>query len=322
MLRGKKGLLLAMLVWAAGIALTACGSLEPVPGTENEGKLAIVVTTTFVGDVVKQVAGEIPEISVLLEPGQNPHSYQPTPRDMVLISQADAIFVNGLNLEEFLDDLLDGSDTEAVVVVLSEGIQPLGLPDQVNDEGNGDEDDEDHDHGVGYDPHVWFDPSNISIWTENIVNALARLDPPHTGEYQANGQAYLEELKALDSWIQTEIDRIPEENRELVTDHTSLGYFAQRYGFKQIGAVIPALTTEAETSGQELAGLIDTIREHQVRAIFVGIDFDPTLAQRVADETGVDLIPLYFGSLTAGEPAGTYLDFMRFDVSAIVSALQ
>ena len=90
----------------------------------------------------------------------------------------------------------------------------------------------------------------------------------------------------------------------------------------QIGAVIPALTTEAETSGQELAGLIDTIRANQTKAIFIGIDFDPTLAQRVAEETGVDLIPLYFGSLSEGDPGGTYLDFMRYDVNAIISALE
>ena len=322
MLRIKKHFLLAGIVLAMGIALAACGPIENAPGPDDSTNLEIVVTTTFIGDVVGQVAGEIPEITVLLEPGQNPHSYQPTPRDMVKISQADAIFVNGLNLEEFLDDLLDGSDTEAELIVVSEGIQQLGLPDQNGGEGNDHENEEDHDHGIGYDPHVWFDPNNLIIWTNNIVNALTHLDPSHAADYQANGQAYQEELMALDNWIRMEIDRIPEGNRELVTDHASLGYFAQQYGFTQTGAVIPALTTEAETSGQELAGLIDTIQENDVKAIFIGIDFDTTLAQRVAEETGVDLIPLYFGSLSDGEPAGTYLDFMRYDVSAIVSALQ
>lgn len=320
MLRIMKQFRVAGIILVLGIA--ACGPIENEPESDDSASLEVVVTTTFVGDVVGQVAGEFPEITVLLEPGQNPHSYQPTPRDMVKISQADAIFVNGLNLEEFLDDLLDGSGTEAELIVVSEGIQPLGLPDQNGEGGNDHENEEEHDHGIGYDPHVWFDPNNLIIWTNNIVNALTRLDPSHAADYQANGQAYQEELITLDSWIRTEVDRIPEGNRELVTDHTSLGYFAQQYGFRQIGAVIPTLTTEAETSGQELAGLIDTIRENQVKAIFIGMDYDPTLAQRVAEETGVDLIPLYFGSLTNGEPAGTYLDFMRYDVRAIVSALQ
>lgn len=315
------------------LSLAACDS-QPVP--ENVTGLKIVVTTTFIADVVGQVAGDVTEISVLLEPGQNPHSYQPTPMDMVNITQADVIFANGLGLEEFLDDLLNGSDTEAELIVVSEGIQLLDITagdhseesdheGEDHDEGDhdeGDHDEGDHEHEMGLDPHVWFDPANLIIWTDNIVAALTKLDPDHGEFYQANGQAYLEQLTALDTWIEQEVDRIPESDRKLVTDHTSLGYFARRYGFEQVGAVIPALTTEAETSGQELAGLIDTIRDTQVKAIFVGIDFDPTLAQRVADETGVELVPLYFGSLSEGDPAGTYLDFMRFDVQAIVNALQ
>jgi ABC-type Zn uptake system ZnuABC Zn-binding protein ZnuA len=314
--------LLIVFVLLAGTLLTACGSTGKELETGEKPELEVVVTTTFIGEVVNQVAGDIPQVTVLLEPGQNPHSYQPTPQDMVKITRADAIFANGFDLEEFLDDLLDGSGTEAELIVVSEGIQPLEMPDQDQADEEDHEDEEDHGRGMGYDPHVWFDPNNLVIWTENIVSALSNLDPDHAELYQANGQIYQEELIALDSWIRMEVERIPEENRELVTDHTSLGYFAVQYGFKQMGAVIPALTTEAETSGQELAGLIDTIRESKVKAIFVGIDFDPTLAQRVAEETGVDLVPLYFGSLSEGEPAGTYLDFMRYDVSAIVSALE
>ncbi|MFN2281585.1 MAG: metal ABC transporter substrate-binding protein [Anaerolineales bacterium] len=321
-MHNNRNLLLAFgLALLMIIVLTACKSQEDTRAVEESSRLEIVVTTTFIGDVMEQIAGEIPQITVLLEPGQNPHSYQPTPQDMVKISRADAIFVNGLDLEEFLDDLLDGSDTKAKLIVVSDGIKPLGMPER-EDQEESDQEDEGHSHELGYDPHVWFDPNNVITWVDNIVAALSELDSDHAADYQANGQAYIEELIALDSWIREEVSWIPEENRELVTDHTSLGYFAEEYGFLQIGAVIPALTTEAETSGQELAGLIDTIRANQVKAIFIGIDFDPTLAQRVAEETGVDLIPLYFGSLSDGEPAGTYLDFMRYDVTAVVSALE
>ncbi len=304
------------------LPIAGCGGIDNAPELEGNSSLEIVVTTTFLGDVVGKVAGEIPQITVLLEPGQNPHSYQPTPQDMVKITRADVIIVNGLDLEEFLDDLLDGSGTQAAIIVASEGIQPLGIPETKEGFEEDEEDEAQHSHENGYDPHVWFNPNNVIIWTDNIVTGLSTLDPDHALEYRKNGQAYQEQLLALDDWIRDQVRRIPEENKELVTDHTSLGYFAEEYGFTQIGAVIPALTTEAETSGQELAGLIDTIRANQVRAIFIGIDFDPTLAQRVAEETGVDLIPLYFGSLSKGEPAGTYLDFMRYDVNAIVSALE
>lgn len=317
----NKSTTLIGIVIVSLILLTACGSAEPVAQAEENPNLEIVATTTFIADLLQQIAGDIPEITVLLEPGQNPHSYHPTPQDMVDITRADAIFINGLDLEEFLDDLLEGTATKAELVVVSEGIQPLGMSED-DDLDETDHEDDDHGHEVGYDPHVWFDPNNLIIWTENIVDALSALDPEHASNYQTNGQAYLDELIALDSWIRKEVERIPEVDRRLVTDHISLGYFAEAYGFRQVGAVIPALTTEVETSGQELAGLIDTIRENQVKAIFIGIDFNPTLAQRVAEETRVELVPLYFGSLSDGDPAGTYLDFMRYDVTAIISSLQ
>ena len=140
--------------------------------------------------------------------------------------------------------------------------------------------------------------------------------------YLENAEAYLKKLEDLDTWIREELDNIPEENRELVSDHSSLGYFADEYGLRQIGAVIPAMTTEAETSGQQLAVLIETIREQQAKAIFVSVDFDPTLAQRVSDETGIELVVLYFGSLSDGPPADTYLNFMRYNIKTIVSALR
>jgi len=305
------------------LMISACGRSVDGNQTSHEDKLRVVVTTTFIGDVLENIAGEKIDISVLLNAGQNPHSYQPAPMDMVAISEADLILVNGFGLEEFLENLLSGSDTKAEVIVVSEGITALVA------EGHH-EDEDDHDHGsedsmeavMGQDPHVWFDPENVLIWANNITNALAIRDPKNGEFYQENFDTYQKQLLDLDVWIQEQIEKIPEEQRNLVTDHSSMGYFAEKYGLVQIGAVIPALTTEAETSGMEMAELIDTIREHQTKAIFTGVDVDPNLAQRVADETGVELVPLYFGSLSAGEPAGTYLAFMRYNVSTIVEVLK
>ena len=160
------------------------------------------------------------------------------------------------------------------------------------------------------------------IWVDNITGTLIKMDSGNADYYLENAELYLKELEDLDTWIRSELDNIPEENRELVSDHISLGYFAGEYGLRQIGAVIPALTTEAETSGQQLADLIETIRGLQVKAIFVGVDFDPALAQRVSDETGIELVTLYFGSLSDGPPADTYLNFMRYNIETIVSALK
>jgi ABC-type Zn uptake system ZnuABC Zn-binding protein ZnuA len=297
------------------VGLSACG-LNPLrQESAADDKLKVVATTTFIGDVLGEIAGNEVSLTVLLEPGQNPHAYQPTPRDMVNISEADLIFVNGLGLEEFLDDLLEGAGPEAEVIVVSEGVRALRLEEN-DHEGDG----KDHDH-TGSDPHVWFDPTNVMIWVDNISEALVAKDLARAVLYQTNAKAYREELCVLDSWIRDQVYQIPLEKRYLVTDHDSLGYFLNRYDFDKIGAVLPALTTEAESSGQELADLIDIIREYDVKAIFVGVDIDPTLSQQVAGETGVDLVPLYIGSLSDGSPAGTYLMFMRYNVETIVKGL-
>ncbi len=302
------------------VFLVGCSAKTTTAPTAADEKLKVVTTTSFVGDVVSIIAGGAVEMTVLLEPGQNPHSYQPAPQDMVKVFEADLIFVNGLGLEEFLDDLIAGTGNADAVIIVSDGISPLKRAE-------GDHEDEDQEGDEGHagsdqDPHVWFDPNNIIIWTEQIAFALAEKDPENAEIYLENAEVYREELKELDGWIREQVALIPPANRELVTDHTVFGYFVEEYGFTQIGAVIPAQTTEAETSGQQLAYLIDIIREEEVKAIFIGVDFDPTLSQMVAKDTGVDLIPLYFGSLSAGAPAGTYLTFMRHNVKTIVNALR
>ncbi|MEJ2412438.1 MAG: metal ABC transporter substrate-binding protein [Anaerolineales bacterium] len=306
LLPGLTGIILVL-----GSLLTAC-SVGPSASKNQAGQLQIVATTTFIGEVVGQIAGDAAQVTVLLEPGQNPHAYQPAPKDMVLISTADLLFSNGFGLEEFLGDLLSAADFSGLVIEVSQGIDTLKIASGGQAGGNPDP----------IDPHVWLDPNNLMVWTENIANTLAENDPDNAQLYHANAARYRLELEELDSWIRSQVAAIPVENRELVTDHLSFGYFADEYGFQQIGAVIPAVTTEAETSGKELAGLMDTIRKHDVKALFVSVDIDPNLAEVVAEDTGIPLVGLYFGSLTKGGPVDTYQDFMRYDVKAIAAALQ
>ncbi len=148
-------------------------------------------------------------------------------------------------------------------------------------------------------------------------------DPAHAAEYAANADAYINELTALDAWIREQVAQIPEANRRLVTEHATFGYFAARYGFEQVGAIIPSLSTGSSPSAQELAKLEDTIRASGVKAIFVGSTVSPDLSRRVADDTGVQLVPLFTDSLSAaGGGADSYLAFMRYNVTAIVEALK
>ena len=307
--------LLIFFLAVLSVTLISCSLNSSSPSPEVDKKLQVVTTTTFVGDVVGIIGGEAIDLTVLLEPGQNPHSYQPVPQDMVKVSKADLIFANGLGLEDFLDDLLGGTGKADELVIVSEQIIPLEGLDPGHE---GDDEGQAHDQ----DPHVWFDPNNVLSWTEIITDTLVENDPEHAEIYLENAAQYREELKGLDSWIQEQVANIPEENRKLVTDHTVFGYFIEQYGFTQVGAVIPALTTEAETSGQQLSSLIDIIRENNVKAIFIGVDFNPSLSDMIAHDTGAELVPLYFGSLSQGAPAESYLTFMQYNVETIVNALQ
>jgi manganese/iron transport system substrate-binding protein len=298
--------LLTLLLLVAG---TGCAT--PVGQQNNgDGQLKVVATTTIVGDVVSQVGGEHVALDVLLPVGADPHSYDPAPRDVVKIANADVIFASGLGLETFLETLIENAGSSGSLIEVSEGIELL--------EADGDS----HEHEDG-DPHTWTDPNNVMVWVEVIVSQLSKLDPDHAADYAANAAVYTAELVTLDAWVVEQVAQVPEANRKIVADHNLYSYFANRYGFTQVGAIIPGYSTLAEPSVKELAALQDTIAEVGVRAIFVGNAANPVLSERVAEDTGVELVVLYTGSLTeAGGDAPTYVEYIKYNVGAIVGALK
>ncbi|MGQ9476879.1 MAG: metal ABC transporter solute-binding protein, Zn/Mn family [Candidatus Bipolaricaulia bacterium] len=278
-------------------------SLAFGPGQAGH-ELKVVATTTIVGDVVRNIGGEAIALTVLLPPGADPHSYEPVPQDLVALAQADLIFINGVGLEARLEPFL--REARAPVISVSGGLTLRRLEEE-----------------GGFDPHVWFDPQNVLVWAENIEKALTAADPANAGGYASNAQAYKLALQGLDAWILEQVAQIPQENRKLVTDHLFLGYFADRYGFEQVGAIFPGFSTLAEPSARELAELEEAILRSGVKAIFVGTTVNPALAERLAADTGVKIVFLYTGSLSEpGGQADTYLKLMEYDVSAIVQALK
>jgi len=268
--------------------------------------LRVAATTSIVGDVVRAIGGDGVIVTVLLPAGADPHAFEPTPKEMASLGDVQTIFANGAGLETFLDSLL--ASVGVPIVSVSDGIAFRGFAQGSEEQ--------------GVDPHVWFDPMNVIVWTESIARQFATLDPANAEGYATRALAYEQELKDLDVWIVEAVAAIPRERRKLVSDHEAFGYFVDRYGFDDVGTVIPGLSTLAEPSAQGLAALEDAIREHGVPAIFVGVSVNPALAEQVAQDTGARIVFLYTGALsgTAG-PAGTYLDLMRYDVRTIVQAL-
>jgi len=293
----------------------------PLSATE---KLAVLATTTIVGDVVSNVGGDLIELGVLLPAGTDPHSFDPTPQDIAKVAEADVIFANGAGLEEFLDPLIESAGAADRVVHVSEGLAFLSFADEEHEEEEheGEEDQHEHEH-TGIDPHTWIDPNNVIVWVHNIERRLSQADPANAAAYRSNAQAYETKLIELDAWIRQQVASIPEENRKLVTDHTLFGYYAEEYGFEQVGAIIPSYSTLAEPSAQDLAAIEDAITQLGVRAIFVGNTVNPSLAERVASDTGAQLVFVYTGSLgESGSEAPTYIDYMRYNTTAFVDALK
>ncbi len=174
------------------------------------------------------------------------------------------------------------------------------------------------------DPHFWLDPTLVVKYSENIRDGLIAADPQGKQVYIKNATDYIAKLNELDGWIQTQVEQIPAERRLIVTNHESFGYFADRYGFKIIGTIIPSVSTSAEPSAQELVRLVDNIRQMGVTAIFIESGASPKLAEQVSAETGVKVVSdLYSHSITeVGGVAPTYIDMMKYNVNAIVTALK
>ncbi|HBA92449.1 MAG TPA: hypothetical protein DCZ08_12150 [Anaerolineaceae bacterium] len=304
-MRRRTSLLPVMLL----ALLIACQPIAATPA----GDLKVIATTSIVADVVQQIGGDAFAVSTLLPPNAEPHNFQPSPRDMAMVANASIIFANGAGLEEFLQPLIENAGAKARVIEVSDGIQLLEAP-------AGEADGEDAHTG---DPHTWVDPNNVMVWVENIRVALVELDPANAAIYQANAERYTASLKELDSWVVEQVALIPAANRTLVTDHLVYGYFAAGYGFEQIGAIIPGFSTSSSPSAQDLAKIEQAIRGHNVRAIFISDAVTSTLAQRVSDDTGVQLVRLYHESFSEpGGPAATYLDMVHYNVSAMVAALK
>ncbi|MCD6519198.1 MAG: zinc ABC transporter substrate-binding protein [Anaerolineae bacterium] len=312
-----------LFVLIVGLSLIACGrqvtsdiqlskisDLTPVPLQEGE-RLRVLATTSIVGDIVGNVGGNLVELSILVPVGADPHSFSPTPQDVAAVSEAHVIFINGAGLEQFLGPLLQSVRGSAPVISLSEGV-PLRRFSPVRKGGEEE-----------VDPHTWMSPANVIIFVQNIEKALVALDPAHANEYHQNAQTYRARLEELDAWVQEQIAQIPPENRKIVTDHEAFGYYADRYGLQQIGAVIPGFSAAAEPSAKDLAALQEAIRRYGAKAIFVGVSVNPTLARRIAEDTGIRVVRLYTGSLgPEGSGAETYIDFIRYNTKAIVEALR
>ena len=284
----------------------------PPPTTAAASMKTIVVTYSVLGSVVKDLVGDKANVIVPMPNGQDPHEWEPSAKDIETIMKADLIVQNGLGLEGGMEKTLQQAQEAGVKFFTAsdhitvrkvgegEGL-PTGDPDQA----------------VGAeDPHLWMDPVDMKA----VVAALATQVKTDLGIDLTDRATDLESrLDALNQEVADKVKSLPEANRKLVTGHESMGYFAQRFGFKLVGAIIPSITTQAEVSASDLAALKKLIQDNQVKAIFTELGTPPAVAEAIGKETGVKVVELTTHSLPSD---GSYFTFLRNLAQVIVDGLK
>lgn len=293
------------LALAGPFALVACA-----PGGDPDG--GVVVTTNILGDITRAVVGDEAEVTVLMKPDADPHSFGVSAQEAATIEDASLVVHNGLGLEEgVLRNVESAEEAGVPALAVGEHVDPLPY---TSDESEGEP-----------DPHFWTDPRRVATAVDLIAeNVVEEVDGVDADAVRANADAYGAELTTLHEWMTDEFDTIPSGNRKLVTNHHVFGYLADGYGFEVVGAVIPSGTTLASPSASDLSSLAETVEAAGVRAVFADSSQPDRLATVMAEEAGVeiDVIPLFSESLTADDGgAATYLDMMRANTTAIVTGL-
>jgi zinc/manganese transport system substrate-binding protein len=300
-----------LFIIACMLSLSACQSgLSGRPDTQ--GEKTIVVTYSILGSVIKDLVGDAVAVVVLIPNGQDPHEWEPSAKDIEIINKADMVIQNGLGLEGGLTKSLDQARRNGVkFFTVSEyiPIRKVGIGEGVP---NGDP-----GQNVGApDPHLWLDPLNMKA----IVNSLAKGIKVETDiDVGARASDLENRLDALDKELTTDVASLPKENRKLVTGHESMGYFAQRYGFRLIGAIIPSLTTQADVSASDMATLKSLIETNHVKAVFTELGTPPAVVHAIGQETGAKVVQISTHTLP---PDGSYFTFMRNLTMVLVDALR
>ena len=294
---------------ALALVLGACGggSSAGTGGSgEPDGAIRVVTTSTVFADLVRNTGGERVAVTSLVPPGADVHTYQATPDDLRAASNAQLFVMNGLGLDDWLEETLLSASSEAPVLKLAEGIEGVEL---VPGEQAGEE-----------NPHLWMDVSYAELYVARIADALTAADPVHAAEIEAAAAAYRSKLHDLDGWVRDQVETIPSGDRKFVMFHDALPYFARAYGLTIVGVAVEA--PGQDPSAGEIAALIDAIRASGAKAIFSEAQFPTALVDQIARETGATVVADLYDDSLGDPPVTSYEAVIRWDVEQLVEALR
>jgi zinc/manganese transport system substrate-binding protein len=316
-------------VVVAGVLATACGDDGAADAGSSGGRPTIAVTTSILGDVVSEMTGDLATVDVVMPPNADPHDFQPSARDAADLRAADVVVANGGGFEAGLEETVHAAEEDGTVVIEAiDHVATLEASAEEEDEHAEEEEEaeEGDEHGhEGVDGHFFTDPARMAAAAEALAGVLAdEVSALDTAAFRDRAAAYVAELRALDAEVEATLAVVPPERRKLVTNHDVFSYFADRYGFEIVGAVIPATTTQASASAADIDALAATITAEGVPAVFADTSSPDDLADALADEVGGDIAVVALYSESLGEPgsgADTYAGMMRTDATRIADAL-
>jgi manganese/iron transport system substrate-binding protein len=297
----RRALLSALCSTALAFAITAVPIANDARADTKPFR--VVTTFTIIQDIAQNVAGSAAVVESITKPGAEIHDYQPTPLDIVKAQSADLVLWNGMNLERWFERFFENvSDVPSVVV--SEGIQPVGITDGP--------------YTGKPNPHAWMSPTNALIYIENIRKALVAHDQKNADAYNANAAAYSAKIKALDAPLRARIAAIPEAQRWLVTSEGAFSYLARDYGMRE--AFLWPINADEQGTPKQVRKVIDLVRANKVPVVFSESTISDKPAKQVAKETGTRYGGvLYVDSLSAESgPVPTYIDLLKVTVETIV----
>ena len=273
---------------------------------QNSGKKKVLTTFTILADMAQSVAGDKLDVQSITKIGAEIHGYEPTPSDLVKAQDADLILYNGMNLERWYEQFL-GNVKDVPSVTLTEGIEPVSITEgPYTDKPN---------------PHAWMSPKNALIYVENIRQAFVDLDPENEATYNANAEEYSQKLKDIERQLQQDLERVPDNERVLVSCEGAFSYLTRDYGLKEI--YIWPINAEQQFTPKQVQRVIEKVKTDQVPTIFCESTVSDDGQKQVAKSSGARFGGnLYVDSLSTGEgPVPTYLDLLEYDVRTITNGL-
>ncbi|KFD23400.1 metal ABC transporter substrate-binding protein [Yokenella regensburgei] len=269
--------------------------------------LNVVASFSVLGDMAKQVGGDNVNVTTLVGPDGDPHTYEPSPKDSAMLGKADVVVVNGLGLEGWLDRLVKASGFKGQLVVASQGVQTHAL----NEDGK-----------TVTDPHAWNSAANGALYARNIMDGLVKADPQDEAAITARGTQYIVELKKIDSWAKSRFSNIPEAKRKVLTSHDAFGYFGRAYDVTFLAP--QGLSSESEASAADVAALIDQMKTDHIHTWFMENQLDPRLVKQIASATGAapggELYPEALSK--PGGVADSYVKMLRHNVELIANSMK